>query len=312
MELFGIINYIVFILILASIYSITTMGLNIQWGLAGLFNVGISGFFGVGAYAVAIFSSPYNDVHIGGFDLPVFISVFLAMICAVIIAYPIGKICLKFRSDYLAICTIGISEIIRLILKSESWLSGGAMGVTKIPHPFSHLSYSSSQIAFLALMIAIIFLVYFLLEKQLKSPWGRMMCSIRDNEIAAGAMGKNIEKQRLIAFMLGSAFMGLSGAMYALFNRSITPNAIDPLITTFLVWIMLILGGSGNNKGAILGTFIILFIWSATELITDQLPIEIAIKAKYIRIFLIGLVLQLILRYKPFGILPEKIHTKVT
>lgn len=305
MELIGLANYAVFMAIFIGIYALLALALNIQWGFTGLFNAGIAGFFAVGAYTSAILTSAEATSRLGGFELPVIIGWLGAMLAAGAIAWPIGKICLRFRSDYLAIATIGIAEIIRLVIKSEGWLTGGARGVNNIPRPFGDLDYFMSQLAYLGLVLAILAAVYFAIERQIHAPWGRMMRGIRDNELAANAMGKNIEKRRLEAFIFGAAIMGLGGALFAHFNRSITPEAIDPMIATFLVWIMLILGGAGNNRGAILGVAVIWIIWSMSEMLTDQLPAEYAIKAKYLRIFVIGLLLQLILRFRPEGILPE-------
>lgn len=305
MELIGLANYAVYMAIFIGIYAILALGLNIQWGFTGLFNAGIAGFFAVGAYASSVFTSPAADGRLGGYDLPIVVGWIGAMVCAALIAWPIGKVCLRFRSDYLAIATIGVAEIIRLVVKSEGWMTGGARGINNVPRPFGELPYFQSQLAYLALIIAVVGLVYFLVERQIKAPWGRMMRAIRDNEAAAAAMGKNIEQRRLEAFVFGAALMGLGGALFAHFNRSITPEAIDPMVATFLIWIMLILGGSGNNRGAILGVAVVWIIWSMSELVTDQLPQEYAIKAKYMRIFIIGLMLQLVLRFRPEGILPE-------
>ncbi|SDR17098.1 branched-chain amino acid ABC transporter permease [Pseudovibrio sp. Tun.PSC04-5.I4] len=305
MELIGLLNYAVYMAIFIGIYSLLALGLNIQWGFSGLFNAGIAGFFAVGAYASAVLTSPESAVHVGGFNLPVVFGWVGAMIASGLIAWPIGKVCLRFRSDYLAIATIGVAEIIRLVVKSEGWMTGGARGVNKIPRPFGDLSYLYSQLAYLALVIAIVAIVYFAIERQISAPWGRMMRGIRDNEDAATAMGKDIKARRLEAFIFGAAIMGLGGALFAHFNRSITPEAIDPMIATFLIWIMLILGGSGNNRGALLGVAVVWIIWSASEFVTDQLPTEYAIKAKYMRVFIIGLLLQLVLRFRPEGILPE-------
>lgn len=306
MELLGLANYAVFLAILIGIYALLSLGLNIQWGFTGLFNAGIAGFFAVGAYTSAILTSPHVAGRIGGFELPTLVGWLGALLVAAAIAWPIGKICLRFRSDYLAIVTIGVAEIIRLVARSESWLTGGVRGITNIPRPFGDLPYLQSQLAYLALVVGAVALVYWLVERQVKAPWGRMMRAIRDNEAAAAAMGKDIEQRRLQAFIFGSAIMGLAGALFVHFNRSITPEAIDPMIATFLIWIMLILGGSGNNRGAILGAIIIWLIWSLSELLTDRLPTEMAIQAKYVRVFMIGLALQLVLRFRPEGILPEE------
>lgn len=305
MELIGLANYALFMGIFIGIYALLALGLNIQWGFAGLFNAGIAGFFAVGAYTSAILTSPYAEGRLGGFEMPFFVGWAGAMVAAGLIAWPIGKICLRFRSDYLAIATIGVAEIIRLVVKSEETLTNSARGITNIPRPFGDLPYVQSQAAYLSIVLLCLGLCYFLVQRQFNAPWGRMMRAIRDNELAARAMGKNIEGRRLEAFMFGAALMGLGGALFAHFNRSITPEAIDPMVATFLVWIMLILGGQGNNKGAILGAAVVWIIWSMSEIATDQLPAEYAIKAKYIRLFLIGLMLQLVLRFRPEGILPE-------
>lgn len=305
MEWLGLLNYAVFLAIFIGIYAILALGLNIQWGLTGLFNAGIAGFFAVGAYTSAILTGPAAEGRLGGFELPVAVGWLGAMVVAGLIAWPIGKITLRLRSDYLAIATIGVGEIIRLVARSEEWLTNAARGLTGLPRPFGDLPYLSSQLAYLGLVVVCLLVVYLLVEHQFHSPWGRMMRAIRDNETAAAALGKNVAYRRLEAFVFGACLMGLGGALLAHFNRAITPEAIDPMVATFLIWIMLILGGSGNNRGAILGTAVVWIIWSMTEILADQLPTEMAIQAKYIRMFLIGLMLQLVLRFRPEGLLPE-------
>ncbi|MFN4012087.1 MAG: branched-chain amino acid ABC transporter permease [Pannonibacter sp.] len=301
----GLANYALFMGVFIGIYAILALGLNIQWGYSGLFNAGIAGFFAIGAYTSAILTSPHAAGRIGGFELPTLVGWVGAMVVAGLVAWPIGKVCLRFRSDYLAIASIGIAEIIRLVIKSEDALTNGAKGINNIPRPFGDLPYVQSQIAYLAIVIVVLAIVYFAVERQYNAPWGRMMRAVRDNEVAATAMGKDIAFRRLQAFIFGSALMGLGGALFAHFSRSITPEAIDPMVATFLVWIMLILGGSGNNRGAILGAAVVWIIWSVSEIATDRLPHEYAVQAKYIRVFLIGLMLQLVLRYRPEGLLPE-------
>lgn len=311
MDAIGLFTYLSHLSVFIAIYALLALGLNVQWGFTGLFNAGIAGFFAVGAYGSAILTSAASAARIGGFGLPAPVGWVIAALLAAAIAWPIGKICLRFRSDYLAIATIGVAEIMRLIARSEGWLTGASAGISNLPRPFAGLGGTregalASNLAFLALMLVIVGVCYWLIERQLRAPWGRMMRAIRDNETAARAMGKAIEQRRLEAFMLGAALMGLGGALFAHFNRAITPDAIDPMMATFLVWIMLILGGSGNNRGAILGAAIVWIIWSMSELLTDRLPLEYAIQAKYLRIFVIGLALQLVLRFRPEGLLPER------
>jgi branched-chain amino acid transport system permease protein len=230
------------------------------------------------------------------------------MIGSSLIAWPVGKICLRFRSDYLAIVTIGVAEAIRLVAKTEDWLTNSARGITGVPRPLGDLPYAHAQLAYLAIAGLILIVIYLLVERQALAPWGRMMRAIRDNERAAIAMGKDVPARRLEAFVLGSALMGLAGGLYVHLARTITPDAIDPMLVTFLVWIMVILGGSGNNRGVLLGAVIVWIIWSASEVVTDQLPAEYALKAKYGRMFLIGLLLQIVLRFRPEGLLPEKLR----
>lgn len=305
MEYLGFLNYVVYLATFICIYGCLAIGLNVQWGYAGLFNVGIAGFFAVGAYSSAILTSPDVAGQLGGFGLPVFLGLVGSMAVSGALAWPIGKICLRFRGDYLAIVTIGVAELIRLVARSEDWLTGSARGVNGVPRPFGDLPYAQAQLAYLGLCGLILLGLYILVERQATSPWGRMMRSIRDNELAATAMGKDVPGRRLQAFIFGAAVMGLGGALYAHLNRAMTPDAVDPMIATFLIWIMVILGGSGNNRGALLGVVVVWIIWSASELVTDQLPTAMALKAKYVRVFLIGLMLQMVLRYRPEGILPE-------
>lgn len=305
MDLLTTLNYPVYLAIFICVYSCLAIGLNVQWGYAGLFNAGIAGFFAVGAYTTSILTSPEVADRLGGFELPVPFGIIGAMLLSALVAWPIGKICLRFRGDYLAIVTIGVAEVIRLVARSEYWLTGSSQGVTNVPRPFGDLPYAQAQLAYLALTATTLFAAYLLVERLAKSPWGRMMRSIRDNENAAAAMGKDVPFRRLQAFILGAALMGLGGALYAHLTRGITPDAVDPMVSSFLIWIMVILGGSGNNCGAILGVVVVWVIWSASEFITDMLPTAMALQAKYGRIFLIGLLLQLVLRFRSEGILPE-------
>lgn len=310
MEWLTFLNYPVYLAIFVCIYGCLAIGLNIQWGYAGLFNAGVAGFFAVGAYTSAILTSPEAAGRLGGFDLTFPVGLIGAMVASALIALPIGKICLRFRSDYLAIVTIGVAEAIRLVARSEDWLTNSARGISGIPRPFGDLPYAKAQLAYLGITALILFGVYLLIERQAGAPWGRMMRAIRDNESAARAMGKDVPRRRLEAFVLGSALMGLAGALYVHLARTITPDAIDPMLITFLVWIMVILGGSGNNRGVLLGAVIVWIIWSTSEIVTDQLPAEYALKAKYGRMFLIGLLLQVVLRFRPEGLLPEILRKK--
>lgn len=305
-QLYGYFLYGLSLLSMGGIYAILTLGLNIQWGFAGLFNAGIAGFLAVGAYVSAILTTAEDPSHLGGYGWPLWAGALAAMAVSGVIAAAIGRICIRLRSDYLAIATIGIAEILRLVLKNETWATNGPRGISKIPKAFETLPGVWAPLAFTAMVLVTVAVIYLLLERARTSPWGRTMAAIRENEEAAAAAGKNVGRFRLEAFVMGACLMGLAGAYLAQYVKFIGPDATDPLTATFLVWVMLIAGGSANNRGAILGAFLLWTIWSATEILTAMLPAEFAIRSAYVRVFLIGLLLQIVLQRFPQGILPER------
>jgi branched-chain amino acid transport system permease protein len=305
-QTYGYFLYLISLATMGGIYAMLTLGLNIQWGFTGLFNVGIAGFFAIGAYVSAILTTGETARHLGGYEMSYVVGFSAAMLITAALAWAVGKVCLKLRSDYLAIATIGVGEIFRLILKNETWATNGPRGVSMIPKPFESLPEPYNQLMFLALILLTVFIIYLLLESARKSPWGRVMTAIRENEPAARAAGKNVEKFRMESFVIGCMIMGLAGAFTAQYLKFIDPNATELTTTTFLVWVMLIVGGSASNKGAVLGAFLMWTVWSASEILTSRLPDELSIRTAYIRIFLIGLVLQIMLQKFPRGILPEE------
>jgi len=305
-QAYGLSLYVISLLTMGGIYAIMTLGLNLQWGFTGLFNAGIAGFYAIGAYVSAILTTAPTARHLGGYEMPYGVAFAAAMVVAGIIAWGVGKICLRLRSDYLAIATIGIGEIFRLILKNETWATNGPRGVSMVPKPFETLSEPWNHLAFLGIVLVTVALIYVALETARKSPWGRVMTAIRENETAVRAAGKNVENFRMESFVFGCMLMALAGAYTSHYLKFIGPNATDPLTATFLVWVMLIVGGSANNRGAIVGAFLMWAVWSATEIFTSRLPDELAIRTAYVRIFLIGLVLQIVLQKFPHGIFPEQ------
>jgi branched-chain amino acid transport system permease protein len=298
MELGGLLTFLVFFLTLAGIYAVMSLGLNVQWGFGGQFNIGIAGFWAVGSYTAAILATGPSDFHLGGFGLPFVAGLVAAAVLSALLALLVGLLCVNLRTDYLAIATIGIAEIVRLFLKNEDWLTNGVRGIPGIPRPFAEYGRDAQQLLFLGTVLLTIVIVYLALERANRA--------IRDNEPAAMASGKNVLRYRLEAFVLGSAVMGLGGALYAHFVGFISPEAFDPLFTTFIVWVMLIAGGSGNNKGALLGAFLIWAVWSGTQFLTGYLPIELTARAGALRVLLVGVLLQAILLARPQGLLPER------
>ena len=236
------------------------------------------------------------------------------------------------ESLFIGLTAVGILFLVSLLTysKTENPFSGGVLvepvmnqagvfGAYLSDILMSLLGYSSFWFAFIFLFV-VCSLLYFS-EKALRSPWGRMMRAIRDNEDAAKAMGKNVVKQHLFIFMLGSAIIGFAGAMLVTYDGLFTPSSYQPLRYTFLIWVMVLLGGTGNNYGAILGAFVVWFIWIQSapfalyviNLFTSQLDESNAIKLHlvnsipYFRYLMMGLGLLVVMRYKPKGLLPEKV-----
>jgi branched-chain amino acid transport system permease protein len=305
-QAFGLLMYALSLATMFGIYGVLCLGLNLQWGFAGLFNAGIAGFFAVGAYATAILTSPESPDYLGGFAWPPLLAIPVAMLLSGLIAWPIGRICLGLKGDYLAMATIGIAEIIRLVLKNEDWLANGTMGISTVPRPFEGLGQPWGNIAFLCFVMLVLIVLYLAAERAWNSPWGRVMRAIRDNELAAAAIGKDVVRFRLEAFVLGAMVMGLGGSLSAMYFKFIGSSATEPLLTTFLVWVMLIIGGSGNNRGALLGAGLVWLIWSGTELLTNRLPAEWITRSSYMRALLIGILLIVVLQRFAKGVLPER------
>ena len=305
MELPGLLSFAVFFLTLAGIYGVFSLGLNVQWGYSGQFNLGIAAFWAVGSYTSAILTTAPGGAHLGGFGLPFVVGLIAAVLLSALLAVLVGVVTVNLRTDYLAIGTIGIAEIVRLVLKNEAWLTNGVRGIAGIPRPFADLPGDLPALIYLAIVALAVLVVFVAIERLYRAPWGRVQRALRENEPATQAAGKYVLRFRLEAFVLGAAVMGLGGALYAHFIAFISPEAFDPLISTFVVWVMLIAGGSGNNRGALLGAFVIWGIWSGTGFLTDLLPIEIQTRAGSVRILLIGALLQIILLSRPEGLIPE-------
>ncbi len=272
---------------------------------------------------------------VGGLGLhPVLGWLFGGLVSAVI-AFFIGKISLGLRTDYLAIATIGISEILRALIKNMDWLTRGTMTVspmpwpTPIPQQLQAAGYSIpdsfvfARLGFLALTVLTLVVAFVIVQRAYGGPWGRMMRAIRDNHIAASSMGKDVKGRQLELFVFGSILMGIGGAILATFTQIFDPSGYQPINHTFMLWVMVIVGGAGNNWGVVLGAFLIYIVWIISDplaqfiflnlsLLTDSLgwgaiP-EIDSRALQMRVFVLGVVITVALRYAPKGLLPEVVR----
>ncbi|MDP7089239.1 MAG: branched-chain amino acid ABC transporter permease, partial [Dehalococcoidia bacterium] len=229
-----ILSFVIFFFIICSFYIISSLGLNIQYGFTGMFNVGIAGFFAVGAYTSAILTGPeYADTIFGGFQLPIILGWLCAIAVSGLAGVLVGLVTLRLREDFLAISTFGIAICIQLVALNWESVTRGPNGLYAIPKPFSRFLDSAvmSNLFYLIICIMTIVAIYYALERVVKSPWGRVLRSIREDEVAAEALGKNVFMYRLQAFVLGCGIMGLAGAMYANFVRFISPQDFLPIFT---------------------------------------------------------------------------------
>jgi branched-chain amino acid transport system permease protein len=299
--------YAAFFLVAALSYGIICLGLNLQWGQTGLFNVGVAGFVAIGAYTSALLTTPEAAGRVGGFGLPIWTGWIAAPVAASLAALVIGVITLRLRADYLAITTFGIAAAIQLVTLNAEGLTGGPFGIGFIPRPFAGLEGRPMlfNLANLVLVCGVIAIVYTGLERLVRSPWGRVLRAIREDETAATSLGKNANLFRLQAFALGSAIMGLGGAIQAHFIGFIAPDNYLSAVT-FQVWAMLIIGGSGNNRGAILGAVAVWALWSLTGAALGAfVPAEHQARVAALQIVVIGIVLAAVLVVRPRGILGE-------
>ncbi|MEM7563654.1 MAG: branched-chain amino acid ABC transporter permease [Pseudomonadota bacterium] len=423
------------ILNLCLISAVMALGVNIQWGYAGLLNVGVMGFAALGGVSAVLVSQapiaaawevswvrllvgaivfvltiiaaticyrrippgkqrniaitvaivvglfltrttidpavsaiesiePAKTGYLGGMGLPIIFSWIFGGFVAAGIAWCIGKVALGLRADYLAIATLGISEIIIAVLKNEDWLSRGVKNVTGLARPVPYeinlqttawfvdlvnwwhrgtlqtltgdaraefikqaiIDASSIfvKLCYSGLFASVLIIILLLSVRALNSPWGRMMRAIRDNEIAAAAMGKDVTRRHLEIFVIGSAVIGIAGAMLTTLDGQFTPTTYQPLRFTFLIWVMVIVGGSGNNMGSVLGGFLIWMVWIEAEPVgvwlmqsgtswldeTNPLRLHLVENAQHMRLLFMGLVLLLVMRFSPGGILPEVVKKR--
>lgn len=304
----GLFSYAVFFLSIVLILGIVALGLNLQWGYTGLFNAGIVGFYAIGAYTHAIITTPPRADLIANMGQPWPVGIAGAMAVTALAAWIVGVATIRLRGDYLAISTFGIAVTIQLVTLNFEALTGGSQGFTGIPRPL--YGWLGTPLAFnlffFALLLVIVGLVYWGLERILRSPWGRVLKAVREDEVAAIALGKSALSFRLQAFVIGSTLMGLAGALYVSFIGFVSPFDFLPIVT-FQVWAMVIVGGSGNNKGALLGAFFVWATWALSGVaITKLVPPAYAAQGGAIQVILIGLMLVLALLFRPRGLIGEE------
>lgn len=289
--------YLVAVGIIALIYMLLTIGLNLQYGYTGLINFGVVAFFAIGAYTSALLT-----LH-GWPLLPAFV---VAIIVAAIVAYPIGLLSLRLSDDYLAVVTLGFSEVVRLAIQQEKWLTQGVQGLPGIPRIFQSLGIGDyAELATLAVLVLCNLAAIGLMLHLVRSPYGRLIQAIRDDEVAVEAIGKDPRRLKVQVFMLGSGLAGLAGAFYAHFITYLSPDQFLPLVT-FYVWIAMIIGGTGRTTGAVAGSLILMVFLEGSRFARDWIPGVSEVQMASVRLALVGLALILFTIYRPQGMMGSR------
>ena len=306
----GLVSYLVFFVTITAILATAVLGLNLQWGNAGIFNGGVVAFFGTGGYTMVILGGPDRVGELGGFGLPWLVALLGGAAAAGALAYIVGLATTRLRHDYLAIATFGVAVAIEAFVRNATYLTGGAKGIRGFERPLEAFIGNPfvCGLFFLSLVIFILIAVYVALERLVASPYGLLLRAIREDETAARALGKNPARVHLEAFIIGAVIMGLAGGLYATFYAFISPQDLAPILT-FQIWAMLIVGGAGNNIGAVVGTIVVWGCWVASGfLLANFAPAHIQIYAGTLQYLLIGLIIVVILLARPRGLVPERLE----
>jgi branched-chain amino acid transport system permease protein len=308
----------------AGIYAIFTIALNVQWGYTGVFNFGVAAFFMVGAYTAAIFTkTPAQGElvrYVGGYGdvlsppfldadqwLPFLVGAAAAAIACGLLAFLLSIPTLQLREDYLAIATIGVAELLRRVTIQEQGLVNGTRGLPGIPRPLhDYVDPSDYKYVYLAIVAVTLVLVFFVVERSVRTPWGRVLRALKEDETATAASGKNVFLFKMQGFIFGAMIMGVGGAVFAYSRGAVGPDTFEHFFATFIFWAMLIVGGSGNNRGAIAGAFVIWGIWTITQLLASyDLPDVLRTRIFFIREFLVGALIVVFVLLMPRGLIPE-------
>jgi branched-chain amino acid transport system permease protein len=289
-------SYLLAIVAVALIYVLLTLGLNLQYGFTGLINFGHVGFFALGAYASALLSLQ---------GVPLVFCFALSAIVPALAAWPIGLVSLRLRDDYLAIVTLGFSETVRLTLTSEQWLTNGVQGIPGIPRLFAELGIGRvADYAVVASLLCVNIAAVLFMLRMVRSPFGRLIEAIRDDEDAVRALGKDPAQFKVKVLMIGAALAGVAGAFYAHYITYIVPEQFVPLVT-FYVWMAMIMGGAGRISGAVVGAALLMLFLEGSRFLRDFVPGVSEVEMASVRLGAVGLALILFTIYRPQGLMGD-------
>ena len=293
-------TYLLAMSVTAGIYALMALGVNLTWGLTGMINLGLAGFFAVGGYTTALLTKS---------GVPIPLGIGGGALAAAATGAGVALITARLRADYLAIVTLGFSESVRIAAANEIWLTNGSDGIAGIPGPWrGTLSPQQFNLVFLAIVVAVLAVTFVLLQRLARSPFGRVLRAIRDDEDVAAVAGKHVLAFKVKAFAVGAAVLGVAGALYAHETSYVAPDIFAPLLTLNII-LALVAGGVGNNAGAVLGAVLIVVLLEGTRFVAPFLPFLGPAQIAAVRELLVSVLLLVILRVLPAGIVPERITT---
>jgi branched-chain amino acid transport system permease protein len=291
-------DYLVAMSVTAGLYALMALGVNLTWGMAGMVNLGLAGFFAVGAYATALLTKAGAAIPLG---------VAAGVVAAALAGVLVALVTARLRADYLAIVTLGFSESVRIVAANEIWLTNGSDGIAGIPGPWRGVvSPQDYNLLFLAIVVVALAVVLLLMQRLSTAPFGRVLRALRDDEDVAAVAGKHVLRFKLKAFAIGGGVLGLACALYAHYTSYVAPDIFAPLLTINIV-LALVVGGVGNNRGAVVGAVILVALLEGTRFAAPLMPFLTAAQIAAMRELLISGLLLVILRVLPGGIVPERV-----
>ncbi|MBR1217738.1 branched-chain amino acid ABC transporter permease [Bradyrhizobium sp. U87765 SZCCT0131] len=284
--------YLVATLTVVAIATLAGLALNLQWGLGGLVNFGLFGFYMLGAYIAALLTVQ---------GVPPLLALAAAMAGVAAVSAASSLISVRLSEDYLAIVTLGFAECLRLVISYEGWLTRGMLGVTGIARPFQELwPRDLADTGFLAIALLAVVAVYVILEVLARSPFGRLVRATRDDPGVVEALGKSVLGVRVRVFAVGGAILGLAGSLHAFYYTYIDPTQFGPIITAY-AFMVVVIGGRGSNRGVLVSAFTLVFLLEGSRFLIDYIPGLGASDLAAIRLCLVGVGLVALLIFKPDG-----------
>ena len=292
-------NYLLFIATIGGVYALLALSLNLIWGGAGMVNLGLAGFFAVGAYASALATTAAHA--------PILVGWALALVAAGAAGLVVTLSTTRLREDYLAIVTLGFAEVVRLVAANEIWLTRGTDGISGIPGPWKSALGRDFNAVYFVILLVVLAAVFLLMRRIDRSPYGRALRAIREDAQVAQVAGKPVLRFKAQTFALSAAIAGLAGALYGHFTSYIAPDLFLPLITVY-VFLAVASGGVGNPKGALIGAFLLIALLETARFFVELIPAVTAVQRAALKELLIAVTLLLVLRLMPGGLVPERIR----